>query len=159
MSSYSGLFLMAGASCLSVASAVSTASIHFKKGSGSKLLKLQSAINMPRFRKSTSVTPIALVRSAPSSEPTIPPPLNIDMSNANKVPSTPGGQSRAAKTSVGINAICPKTVSTTSSPKVKSSSGIPSWRFTWYTSSSCVSRSGQVQGDVGRTTKTGRCGV
>lgn len=125
---------------------VSTASSHFKNGNGSKLLKLQTAISMPRFRKSTSVTPIALVRSAPNSEPTIPPPLKIDINKAKREPSTPGGQSRAARTRTGMKATCPKTVSTTSSPKVNSSSGIPIWRLTWYTKSSCVVRLGQGQG-------------
>ena len=59
------------------------------------------------------------------------------MSSAKSVPSTPGGQSDAASTSSGMKASWPKTVSTRSSPKVKSVSGMPRSRLTWVTSNSC----------------------
>jgi hypothetical protein len=49
---------------------------------------------------------------------------------AKSTASTPGGHNRAAKTSVGRKAICPKMERATSSPKTKAPSGIPRSRLT-----------------------------
>jgi hypothetical protein len=64
-----------------------------------------------------------------TSVPTVEAPLNILMRVAKSTASTPGGHKRAAKTSVGIKAICPKMAMATSSPKTKAPSGIPRSRL------------------------------
>jgi hypothetical protein len=66
---------------------------------------LQMIVNNAKFEKSFSVTPKILVKAAPTSVPTVLAPLYMLINVANNTASTPGGQSFAANTSVGKNAI------------------------------------------------------
>mmetsp|Transcript_156 Transcript_156/g.175 ORF Transcript_156/g.175 Transcript_156/m.175 type:complete len:90 (-) Transcript_156:108-377(-) len=86
-------------------------------------------LSSPKFSKFDSVIPNDFVSNAPTSVPTVPAPLLIDISVANNTASTPIGHSLAANTKVGKNAISPSTLNTTSSPKTNHVSGIPINRF------------------------------
>ncbi|NEP16476.1 MAG: folate/biopterin family MFS transporter, partial [Leptolyngbya sp. SIO4C1] len=57
--------------------------------------------------------------------------LTIDISSANSVASTPGGQMRADRTSTGIKAISPITVKMALSPRLNQWSSMPSVRLAW----------------------------
>mmetsp|Transcript_21857 Transcript_21857/g.32713 ORF Transcript_21857/g.32713 Transcript_21857/m.32713 type:complete len:102 (+) Transcript_21857:136-441(+) len=96
---------------------------------GYKDVKLQMIVSRPKLSKLFSVTPSVFVSSAPTSVPTVDAPLNMLINVANKTASTPGGHILAAKTNVGRKANSPRIANTTSSPKTKAPSGIPSDRF------------------------------
>jgi hypothetical protein len=74
-----------------------------KNGSGNNDDTLHNNNKRARFWKFSLVTPRSCVSSAPKNPPTTPAPLEIDINVANKVASTPGGQSRAASTNTGMN--------------------------------------------------------
>ncbi len=73
-----------------------------KKGSGSSDDTLQITKRSAKLWKFPAVTPSSFVSPAPSSPPVMLPPLQMDIRVANSVASTPGGQSLAASTSMGI---------------------------------------------------------
>lgn len=99
-------------------------------------------VNRPKLSKLFSVTPSIFVNSAPVSVPTVEAPLKMLINVANKTASTPGGHILAAKTKVGRNANSPRIARTTSSPKTKAPSGIPSDLFVWDISNKFINPSG-----------------
>mmetsp|Transcript_14195 Transcript_14195/g.44378 ORF Transcript_14195/g.44378 Transcript_14195/m.44378 type:complete len:325 (+) Transcript_14195:123-1097(+) len=91
-----------------------------------------------RLSKLSLVTPSVSVSCPPRKPELTAPELQMDMSNANSVASTPSGHTRAASTSTGMKATCPTTASATLSATAKASLGMPIDSDMPVTSSSCV---------------------
>ena len=103
----------------------------FIKNNGIKVEKVQIEHNTMRFEKSTLSVIISLsipnidVKMDPKELLIISEKLEIEISDAYTVASTPFGVIRAAKTNIGKNAILDKAAISTSSPIAKNLSGIP----------------------------------
>lgn len=84
---------------------IPVASFGIKKRKATGIKVQRTCIRMPKKRLSKD--PEEMFRTeanpAPTKDPTVEPKLFIDMNNANKVPSTPGGQSCPDKIRKGMN--------------------------------------------------------
>ena len=86
--------------------------------------------NFHKLVKLLDVTPNISVNKDPHSVEITPPKFVIDINRAYNVASTPLGQSRAPKTTIGIVTNCDTRVMTTRSANANTKSGMPISRFT-----------------------------